>query len=103
MFAIIETGGKQYKVKKGLKLEIEKLDETEGKTVEFKDVLLVSDKGKVQIGKPLVEGAAVSAKILKQGLADKVSVFKMKAKKRYTRNRGFRQPQTTIEITEIKG
>lgn len=102
MFAIIETGGKQYKVQKGLKLEVEKLEVEDGKTIEFKEVLLISDKDKVQIGKPLVEGAIVSAKIVKQMLADKVKVFKMKAKKRYTRNRGFRQPQTTIEITEIK-
>ncbi len=102
MFAIIETGSKQHKVEKGNKLEIEKLDGKVGETVTFHKVLLMENNGNLEIGTPVILGATVTAKILEHGLGEKVTVFKMKAKKRYKRNRGFRQPFTFVEILEIK-
>jgi large subunit ribosomal protein L21 len=99
MFAVIKTGGKQYLVEEGQKLNIEKLDLEEGKNVEF-DALLVADKD-VKVGMPTVSGAKVSAKVLEQGRDKKVSVIKYKAKSRYRRNVGHRQPFTKIEIEKI--
>lgn len=101
MFAIIKTGGKQYLVEEGQKLNIEKLNLEEGKSVEF-DALLIADKD-VKVGTPTVSGAKVSAKVLEQGRAKKVSVIKYKAKSRYRRNVGHRQPFTKIEIEKISG
>ena len=102
MLAIIKTGGKQYLVKPGDKLKVEKLEEKEGKEISFADVLLVENDKKVQIGAPLVSGAKVQAKILKHGKGDKIIVFKYKPKKRYSRKIGHRQPYTEIEIIGIK-
>jgi len=102
MIAIIKTGGKQYIVKPGDKLKIEKLEEKEGAEIKFTDVLLVSDEKKSEIGAPLVKGAEVTAKVLKQDKHEKVIIFKYKAKKRYSRKIGHRQPFTEIEITGIK-
>jgi len=102
MIAIIKTGGKQYIVKPGDKLKIEKLEEKEGAEIKFSDVLLVADDKKSEIGAPLVKGAEVTAKVLKQDKAEKVIIFKYKAKKRYSRKIGHRQPYTEIEITGIK-
>jgi len=101
MLAIIKTGGKQYIVKPGDKLKIEKLDKKEGEEISFSDVLLVEKSKKVDVGTPLVK-AEVQAKVLSQGKEDKVIVFKYKAKKRYSRKIGHRQPFTEIEITGIK-
>ncbi len=101
MIAIIKTGGKQYIVKPGDKLKIEKLEEKEGAKISFTDVLLVEKNKKVEIGNPLVK-AEVQAKVVSQGKGDKVIVFKYKAKKRYSRKIGHRQPYTEIEITSIK-
>ncbi|MFH1218724.1 MAG: 50S ribosomal protein L21 [Candidatus Peregrinibacteria bacterium] len=103
MFAIIETGGKQYKVAKGDKVDIEKLEGKDGASITFDKVLLISDKGKTKIGTPLVEKAKVEAKLVTQKKDDKTVVFKMKAKKRYQRTQGHRQSLTTVEITDIKG
>lgn len=103
MFAIIETGGKQYKVAKGDKVDIEKLEEKDGTTITFDKVLLISDKGKIKIGTPLVDKAKVEAKLVTQKKDDKIVVFKMKAKKRYKVTQGHRQSITTVEITDIKG
>jgi len=102
MLAVIKTGGKQYLVQPGDKIKIEKLDQKEGEEIVFSDVLLVEKDKKVEIGTPLVKNAEVSAKILSQGKADKVVIFKYKAKKRYSRKIGHRQPYTEIEITGIK-
>jgi large subunit ribosomal protein L21 len=96
--AIIKTGGKQYIVAPGQKLKIEKIDGQEGSQVVFDDVLLVVEKGKAQIGQPKVSGVKVSAKILKQDRADKITVFKYKSKKRHKVKRGHRQPYTLVEI-----
>mgnify|MGYP006417318361 FL=1 len=102
MFAVIETGGKQYKVEKGTQLEIEKLDEEAGKTVTFDQVLLISDDKTTKIGTPIVPGAKVTGKILEQTRGEKILVFKKKAKKRYEKKQGHRQELTVIEITEVK-
>lgn len=102
-FTVIKTGGKQYKVKKGDTLKIEKLAQDMGKLIEFDKVLLVSDgteKG-TKIGQPYIEGAKVTAEILEQGRAKKVTIIKYKRKTRYRRKRGHRQPFTKVKIKDI--
>lgn len=101
MFAIIQTGGKQYKVAKGQTLEIEKIDQKEGEKISLNNVLLLSNNNNTKIGTPLVEGAFVSAKIVDHKKGEKLVIFKMKAKKRYQKKAGFRKSLTTIEILEI--
>ena len=101
MFAIIKTGGKQYKVSVGDKIKIEKLEAEEGKEMVFEVLLVADEKGVVKIGAPLVQGAKVKAEVLKQGKAKKIIVFKYKAKKRYRKKAGHRQPYTEVKITEI--
>lgn len=105
MFAIIRTGGKQYKVSVGQKLKIEKLETPEGEKVVFDNVLLAVDpsdaSGQVQVGQPLVEGAKVEAEVIKHGKAKKVIVFKYKPKKREKTKKGHRQPFTEIKIINI--
>ena len=103
MYAVIVTGGKQYKVSEGDTLFIEKLTAEEGEAVTFDQVLMVGDGDKVTVGAPAVEGATVEAKVLKNGKAKKIYVFKMKRKKNYRRKKGHRQPYTKIEITKING
>lgn len=100
MYAVIETGGKQYKVQEGDKLRVEKLDAQVGDTVTFDKVLFVGGDD-VKVGRPYVEGAKVEAKVLEQNKAKKVVVFKFKAKKNYRNKRGHRQPYTFIEIGTI--
>jgi len=102
MFAVIETGGKQYKVEKGTKLEIEKLPEEAGKTINFDQVLLTSDDKSTKVGAPFVKGAKVTGKILDHTRGDKIIVIKKKPKKRYQLKQGHRQDLTVVEITEIK-
>jgi large subunit ribosomal protein L21 len=99
--AIIKTGGKQYKVSSGQKIKIEKIEGKEGDSVVLDDVSLVADEKDVKIGQPKVEGAKVTAKILKQDRAEKITIFKYKAKKRYSVKRGHRQPYTLVEIESI--
>ncbi|MDR1408923.1 MAG: 50S ribosomal protein L21 [Oscillospiraceae bacterium] len=101
MYAIIETGGKQYQVQAGDFLYIEKLDNEEGAEFTFENVLAVSNNGAFTAGTPYVEGASVSAKVLKQGKAKKITVFTYKAKKNEKRKLGHRQPYTKVEITAI--
>lgn len=101
MFAVIRTGGKQYKVSKGDKIKIEKLDAKVGDKVIFDDVLLVTEKGKTKIGTPKVKGAKVETKVLEQAKHEKVVIFKYKAKKRYKKKLGHRQLYTEVEITKI--
>jgi len=102
MIAVIKTGGKQYKVSPGDKIKIEKIDKKEGAEVSFKDVLLVEKNKKLQIGEPMVKGAKVVGKVLRQDKADKVIVFKYKPKTRYRKKTGHRQPFTEVEITNIE-
>lgn len=101
MYAIIVTGGKQYKVAEGDTLFIEKLEAEEGAAVKFDQVLMVGDGENVKVGTPVVEGAAVEAKVVKNGKGKKIYVFKMKRKKNYRRKKGHRQPFTKVEITKI--
>ena len=101
MYAIIETGGKQYKVSEGDSIFIEKLEAAEGETVTFDKVLVVADGDKVNVGAPAVDGASVTAKVEKQGKSKKIYVFKMKRKKNYRRKKGHRQPFTKVTIEKI--
>ncbi|WP_019120141.1 50S ribosomal protein L21 [Brevibacillus massiliensis] len=101
MYAIIETGGKQYKVEEGSVLFIEKLASGEGETVTFDKVLLVSKDGKVAAGTPTVAGATVTGKVEKHGKGEKITVFKYKAKKNYRRKQGHRQPYSKVVIEKI--
>ncbi len=100
-YAVIETGGKQYRVTVGQAIEVEKLDGDVGDVVTLGRVLLVAGEGNTSIGMPVVEGAAVKATIDAQHKADKVIVFKMKAKKRYRRLKGHRQQLTRLTVTDI--
>ena len=101
MHAIIVTGGKQYKVTEGDVLYIEKLDAEAGEAVTFDKVLAVLDGDKATFGTPVVEGASVTANVVKNGKGKKVLVFKYKPKKNYRRRQGHRQPYTKVEITKI--
>lgn len=102
MFAVIKTGGKQYIVRQGQELKVEKLELDEGKTLEFEAMLISDEEGKeVKVGAPIVSGAKVTAKVLEQGRAKKVSIIKFKSKSRYRRNVGHRQPFTKILIEKI--
>lgn len=101
-FAIIKTGGKQYKVKENDTLVVEKLPQEKGKSVNFDQVLLIGDDEAVTIGQPTVAGAAVTAEVVDQTKAKKVLIIKFKNKTRYRRKRGHRQQQTKVKITGIK-
>jgi large subunit ribosomal protein L21 len=102
MYAVIRTGGKQYRVASGQVIKVERLDGEVGDTIAFDQVLMVGDEaGEPKIGAPLVDGAQVSAEVLEQGKAPKVIVFKKKRRKNYRRRRGHRQLQTVLRIREI--
>lgn len=103
MYAIIETGGKQYRVQEGDVIRVEKLEIADGETVKFDKVLLISDEGKLNVGKPYVDGAVVEAVVENQGKAKKIIIFKYKAKKDYRKKQGHRQPYTQIKIEKIVG
>lgn len=102
-FAIIQTGGKQYKVAPGQKVKIEKLEANDGDKVVFDDVLLTGDSESKEaaIGTPRVEGVKVEARVLKQGRAKKVTVFRYHSKTRYRKTKGHRQHFTEVEITKV--
>ncbi|MBI2024612.1 MAG: 50S ribosomal protein L21 [Candidatus Harrisonbacteria bacterium] len=102
MFAVIETGGKQYKVAPGQKVKIEKLETNNGDVLDFDKVLLLADGENVKIGTPYIAGSKVSAKILKQGRSKKIIVFKYHSKTRERKKKGHRQYFTEVEITGIK-
>lgn len=101
MYAVIETGGKQYRVSTGDSIYVEKLDAEQDTEVVLDKILLVSKDGEIQVGKPYVEGAKVVAKVAKQGKQKKLIVFKYKAKKNYRRKQGHRQPYTKLVIESI--
>ena len=101
MKAIIVTGGKQYTVAEGDVLYIEKLEVEAEATVKFDQVLAVLDGENSKIGAPVVEGASVEAKVVKNGKAKKITIFKYKAKKNEKKKQGHRQPYTKVEITKI--
>ena len=101
MYAIILTGGKQYKVQEGDVVFIEKLFDEEGSAITFDKVLAVSKDGVVNFGAPMLETASVSAKILSHGKGEKIVVFKYKAKKNVKKKQGHRQPYTKVQIEKI--
>ena len=101
MYAIIKTGGKQYKVSEGELVRVEKLAYEVGETVDFDQVLLVSNDGELKVGSPLVEGAKVSATVEDQNKNKKIVVFKYKPKKQYRKKHGHRQPYTLVKINSI--
>jgi len=101
MYAVIATGGKQYRVEKGGVVRIEKLAAEAGSTVEFDQVLLVADGERVRVGAPLLDGGKVLATVEKHAKGDKVSIVKFRRRKHYLRQKGHRQPFTQVRITEI--
>lgn len=103
MYAVIETGGKQYKVQEGDIISVEKIDSEEGDKIDFSKVLLVSKEDGLIVGKPYIEGAKVEGSVLEQGKGKKIVVFKYKAKKNYKKKQGHRQPFTKVKIEKIVG
>ena len=101
MYAIIKTGGKQYRVSKGEKLKLEKLDAEVGKKVVFNEVLSVGEGADLKIGTPYIKDAKVEAKVLEEGRSKKIEVIKFKRRKNYKRNFGHRQHYSLVEITNI--
>lgn len=98
MFAIFQTGGKQYKVQQGENIYVEKLDVEPGKTITFDEIMMVNDK----IGTPFVTGANVVAKVVKHGRGEKIRIIKFKSKKHHMKRQGHRQPYTQLVIESIK-
>ncbi|MCK4261053.1 MAG: 50S ribosomal protein L21 [Halanaerobiales bacterium] len=102
MYAIIKTGGKQYRVEEGLVIKVEKLNVEVGSNVEFNEIMMVSTDNDLKVGTPIVEGAKVTGKVLAQDKAKKIIVFKFKAKKRYRVKTGHRQPYTKVLVEKIE-
>jgi large subunit ribosomal protein L21 len=103
MYAIIKTGGKQYRVQSGAQLRVEALAAEVGAAVSFDQVLLVGEGESVKVGAPFVAGAAVKATVLSQGRADKVRIFKLRRRKHYQKTQGHRQSYTEVRIDGIEG
>jgi large subunit ribosomal protein L21 len=103
MYAVIKTGGKQYRVQAGEKIKVEQIPADVGATIVIDQVLMVGNGDAVTIGKPLVTGAAVNATVVSHGRHDKVKIFKMRRRKHYQKRQGHRQDYTEILIGEIKG
>ena len=101
MYAVVKTGGKQYRISKDDVLTVEKLDGNKGETLELVEVLAMGDGKSITVGNPLVQGARVAATVLEQKKSDKVVVFKKKRRKNYRRTRGHRQQVTVIRINDI--
>ncbi|MDR1616846.1 MAG: 50S ribosomal protein L21 [Syntrophomonadaceae bacterium] len=103
MFALIETGGKQYRVSEGTIFKVEKLEAEEGSTIVLDKVLMVSDgEGEVKVGFPVLENASVTAKVIKQGRAKKIIVYKYKKRKNYHKKQGHRQSYTKLVVEKIE-
>lgn len=100
MYAIIETGGKQYKVEKDLIVKIEKLENADGDKIKF-PILLLSDENKLTVGNPTVEGAYVEGEILYSARGKKINIFKYKSKKNERKRQGHRQPFTAVKVLDI--
>ena len=101
-YAVIKTGGKQYRVSPGQVLRVEKLDGEPGAELQFTEVLMTAHDGAVQVGTPTVAGARVGAQVVRQGRAKKILVFKKKRRKNYRRRQGHRQYETTVKVTAIE-
>ncbi|MAG83554.1 50S ribosomal protein L21 [Candidatus Poribacteria bacterium] len=103
MYAVFASGGKQHRVEVGMLIDIEKLDASVGETINFSDVLVISDnEGDVQVGAPYLENATVTGEVVKQTKGKKILVFKSKRRKGYSRRRGHRQNLTRIKVTGIE-
>ncbi|MGM0471756.1 MAG: 50S ribosomal protein L21 [Bacillota bacterium] len=102
MYAIIETGGKQYKVEEGEIVEIEKLDVAEDEEVEFDTIKAISNGDQLEVGQPNLADATVKGKVVEHGKGDKIIVFKYKPKNNYRKKQGHRQPYTKVMIEDIK-
>lgn len=103
MYAVIKTGGKQYRVEEGQTLRVEKLDAKAGDSIDFSDVLMVADGDDVKIGAPLIEGAKVKASVIEQGRAKKIEIIKFKRRKHHMKRQGHRQYYTAVKIDSIAG
>jgi large subunit ribosomal protein L21 len=103
VYAVIETGGKQYKATVGATIDVEKLDAEVGQAIELDRVLMVAEEGRVRVGRPILDNATVSATVVEHGRRRKVIVFKYRAKQRYRRKAGHRQWYTRLRIDAIKG
>jgi len=103
MYAVIKTGGKQYRVQEGDVITVEKLNAEAGEVVKFEEVLLLNDGKEVKVGTPVVEGAAVTGTVVENGKGQKVIIFKYKAKKDYRKKQGHRQPYTKVRIESLTG
>lgn len=101
MYAVIKTGGKQYRIQVGEKLKVEQIEAQNGSELILDQVLMIADGEKISMGNPLVEGASVSATVLGQGRHDKIRIFKMRRRKHYQKHQGHRQNYTEIQITGI--
>ena len=101
MYAVIKTGGKQYKVEKGDKLKVEKLASEEGDNVEISEVLMIADGENVTVGKPYVDGAKVTAKVESHGRGPKIKIIKFRRRKHHRKQMGHRQAYTELSITDI--
>ncbi|MEM1140732.1 MAG: 50S ribosomal protein L21 [Pseudomonadota bacterium] len=102
MFAVIRSGGKQYRVQKDDVIQVEKLDRPAGQSLDIADVVMVGEGDKVAIGTPLVSGALVTAEVVDQTRAPKIKVFKKKRRQNYRRKKGHRQALTVLKITDIQ-
>lgn len=102
MYAVIKTGGKQYRVEEGDTLKIEKLEIGTGESVDFDEVLLVADGDTVTVGQPLISGAKVTAEVVEQGRHDKIRIIKFRRRKHFRKQQGHRQWFTAVKITGIK-
>jgi len=103
MYAVVKTGGKQYRVSAGTKIKVEQLPAEVGSEVTLDQVLMIAEDGSVKLGTPLLSGATVKAKVLSQGRGDKIRIFKMRRRKHYRKTQGHRQNFTELEITGIAG
>lgn len=101
MYAVIKTGGKQYKVQEGDTIRVEKLEASEGETIKLDTVLMLTDGDKVTVGTPLVDGASVSATVKSQGRGKKIKIIKFRRRKHYRKQAGHRQAYTELAITGI--
>lgn len=103
MYAVVKTGGKQYRVSAGTKIKVEQLTADVGSEVTLDQVLMIAEDGNVKLGSPLLSGAAVKAKVVAQGRGEKVEIYKMRRRKHYRKSQGHRQNFTELEITGIAG
>jgi large subunit ribosomal protein L21 len=103
VYAVFRTGGKQYRARQGDRVRIEKLEVAVGDAVQFDQVLMVGEGADVKVGKPLIDGGKVEAKVTAQGRDDKIRIIKFRRRKHYKREAGHRQPFTEVEITSISG